>query len=107
MAFTADGKNLLVTNNGADERGSRPIANDFDKVYKIDLTNSSGSPKYFGWPDYFNNSESVNNNSKFLSDSSPNDKLPKFLMKDHPPVGKPLSLLGEGVAVTQTSSFQK
>jgi len=101
LAFTSDGKNLLVTNNGADERGSRPIANDFDKVYKIDLTNSSGSPKYFGWPDYFNNSESVNNNSKFLSDSSPNDKLPKFLIKDHPSIGKPLSLLGEGVAVTQ------
>ncbi|MGN6708207.1 MAG: PQQ-dependent sugar dehydrogenase [Candidatus Nitrosocosmicus sp.] len=101
VAFTADGKSLLVANNGADERGSRPIANDFDKVFKIDLSNSSGPPKYFGWPDYFNNSEPVNNNPKFLSDSSPNDKLPKFLIKDHPLVGKPLSLLGEGVAVTQ------
>jgi glucose/arabinose dehydrogenase len=101
LAFSADGTKLLVTNNGADERGSRPIGNDFDKVYQIDLVNSSGPPKYFGWPDYFNNSEPVNNNPKFLSDSSPNDKLPKFLIKDHPPVGKPISLLGEGVAATQ------
>ncbi len=102
VAFTADGNKLLVTNNGADERGSRPIANDFDKVYQIDLSNSSaGSPKYYGWPDYFNNSEPVNNNSKFLSASSPNDQLPRSLIKDHPPVGKPLSLLGEGVAATQ------
>jgi glucose/arabinose dehydrogenase len=102
VAFTVDGTKLLVANNGADERGSRPIANDYDKVFKIDVTNSSsGSPKYYGWPDYFNNSQPVENNSKFLSTSSPNDQLPKFLIKNHPPVGKPLSLLGEGVAVTQ------
>jgi glucose/arabinose dehydrogenase len=101
LALTADGTRLLITNNGADERGSRPIANDFDKVYEINLSNSSGAPKYFGWPDYFGNAEPVENNSKFKSISSPSDQLPKFLMKNHPPVEKPLSLLGEGVAVTQ------
>jgi glucose/arabinose dehydrogenase len=102
VAITGDGTKLLVTNNGADERGSRPIANDYDKVFKIDLTNSSSSsPKYYGWPDYFNNSQAVENNSKFLSTSSPNNQLPQFLIKNHPPVGKPLALLGEGVAVTQ------
>lgn len=71
-------------------------------MFKIDLTNSSSSsPKYYGWPDYFNNSQAVENNSKFLSTSSPNNQIPQFLIKNHPPVGKPLSLLGEGVAVTQ------
>jgi glucose/arabinose dehydrogenase len=103
LAMTADGTNLLVTNNGADERGSRPIANDSDKVYKIPLSNSS-DPKYYGWPDYFGNAEPVENNSKFKSISSPNDQLPRFLMKLHPPVEKPLSLLGEGVAVTQLAT---
>jgi len=101
VALTGDGTRLLVSNNGADERGSRPIANDYDKVFKIDLTNPTKYPKYYGWPDYFNNSQPVENNSKFLSTSSPNDQLPRFLIKNHPPVGKPLSLLGEGVAVTQ------
>jgi glucose/arabinose dehydrogenase len=103
LAFTNDGKQLLVANNGADERGSRPIANDSDKVYKIDLTNSSGDIKYYGWPDYFGNSEPVENNTKFMSISSINDQLPKFLIENHPPVEKPLSLLGEGVAVTQVA----
>ncbi len=106
LAFTADGSTLLITNNGADERGSRPIANDSDKVYKIDMSNSSGSPKYFGWPDYFGNAEPVENNSKFKSISSPNNQLPRFLMNNHPPVEKPLSLLGEGVAVTQMAISQ-
>jgi glucose/arabinose dehydrogenase len=102
LAFTSDGKQLLVTNNGADERGSRPIANDTDKVYKIDLTaNSTTSIKYFGWPDYFGNAEPVENNTKFMSISSINDQLPQFLIKDHPPVEKPLSLIGEAVAATQ------
>jgi glucose/arabinose dehydrogenase len=103
IAFTEDGKKLLVTNNGADERGSRPIANDTDKVFSIDLTNNtvSSNPPFFGWPDYFGNAEPVENNSKFKSISSPNNEPNRFLMQNHPPVEKPLALLGEGVAVTQ------
>jgi glucose/arabinose dehydrogenase len=102
IAFTEDGKELLVTNNGADERGSRPIANDTDKVFSIDLTNKTSSfPLFFGWPDYFGNAEPVENNSKFKSISSPNYETNTFLLQNHPPVEKPLALLGEGVAVTQ------
>ncbi len=40
IAFTNDG-NLVVSNNGANERGSRQIANDSDKVYSIDVSNAS------------------------------------------------------------------
>ena len=104
IAFTEDGKKLLVTNNGADERGSRPIANDTDKVFSIDLTNKTNTtsyPTFFGWPDYFGNAEPVENNSKFKSISSPNNETNRFLMQNHPPVEKPLALLGEAVAVTQ------
>lgn len=41
---------LFVSNNGADSRGSRPIANDWDDMFVIHL--GAGLP-FFGWPDYF------------------------------------------------------
>jgi len=45
--------------NGADERGSRPIANDTDKAYTIDVSNSSNLGKFYGWPDFYGNAEPV------------------------------------------------
>ena len=45
--------------NGADERGSRPIANDTEKIYIIDISNSSQLGKFCGWPDFFGNAEPV------------------------------------------------
>jgi hypothetical protein len=44
-----DPTKLLVTVNGADERGSRPIANDTEKIYSIDiaLSNSSQLGKFY------------------------------------------------------------
>ena len=61
MAFSPIGNNtkLLVTANGADERGSRPIANDTEKVYSIDISNSSQLGKFYGWPDFFGNAQPV------------------------------------------------
>ena len=46
--------------------------------------------RYYGWPDYFNNSEPVNNNSKFLSASSPNNQLPQIFDKKSSSSGKTL-----------------
>ena len=101
VALTNDGKKLIVVNNGADERGSRRVANDTDKVYSIDLSNSSA--QYLGWPDYFGNGEPVTD-KKFVSESARSDNNPlQFLLQDHPTVLKPLSLLEEGVAVTQVA----
>ena len=43
MAFSPiDTTRLLVTVNGADE-----------KVYSIDISNSSQLGKFYGWPDFF------------------------------------------------------
>ena len=41
---------LFVSNNGADERGSRPISNDWDDMF---IVHPGQSPQFFGWPDYF------------------------------------------------------
>lgn len=41
---------LFVSNNGADARGSRPIANDWDDMF---IVHPGQTPQFFGWPDYF------------------------------------------------------
>ena len=101
VALTDDGKKLIVANNGADERGSRRVGNDSDKVYSIDTSNSSA--KFMGWPDYFGKGEPVTDKN-FVSESARSDNNPlKFVLQDHLPVQKPLALLGEAVAVTQVA----
>ncbi|MFL6482558.1 MAG: PQQ-dependent sugar dehydrogenase [Nitrososphaera sp.] len=102
VALTDDGKKLIVANNGADERGSRRVGNDTDKIYSLDLSNSS--MKFLGWPDYFGNGEPATDN-KFVSESARSDNNPlHFLLQSHPPVDeKPLTLLEEGVAATQVA----
>lgn len=97
LGFTPQGK-LLVSMNAADERGVRNVANDGDKIYLIDVSNSSNIGNFYGWPDYFGNGEPVTE-SQF---ASPLNKQPlSFLMLDHPPVVKPFSVLDVGAALTQ------
>jgi len=43
---------LLVTENGEDERGARPVNNSPDRLH-VAQQNSDGSPDYHGWPDRF------------------------------------------------------
>ena len=50
LAFNEDGR-LFTAKHGADERGSRPIANDNDRLYEIKL-NETG---FYGWPDFLGN----------------------------------------------------
>jgi glucose/arabinose dehydrogenase len=102
VAFANNGKTLLFDNNGADERGSRRVANDSDKVYTLDVSKTDKLGEFLGWPDYFGNAKPVTN-PEFNSESQPNREPLQFLMQDHPPVQKPISLLGEGVAATQAS----
>jgi glucose/arabinose dehydrogenase len=90
LAFGDDGK-LYATNNGADERGSRPIANDNDKIYEIKLD----KPRWYGFPDFFGNAEPVTN-EKFKSPTG-NQSL-QFLMRQHPEVEKPLVLIDKVAA---------
>jgi glucose/arabinose dehydrogenase len=44
------GRDLFVSNNGADVRGSRPIDNDLDDLFAL---RPGSQPEFFGWPDFF------------------------------------------------------
>jgi glucose/arabinose dehydrogenase len=85
IAFNEDGK-LFAVNHGADQRGSRPIANDSDKFHDVLLNETA----FYGWPDFFGNAEPVTD-PKFKSPRG-EDRPLEFLMQDHPPVEKPLML---------------
>jgi glucose/arabinose dehydrogenase len=43
---------LLITENGEDERGARPVNNSPDRL-TLAQQNADGSPDYHGWPDRF------------------------------------------------------
>lgn len=101
LAFEKDGKHLVISMNGADERGSRPIANDLDKVYKIDISNSSSLGKFYGWPDYYGNAQPVTDPT--FHSTRGNGPL-QFVMLNHPPVEKPFTLIPQvGVGTTQVA----
>jgi glucose/arabinose dehydrogenase len=99
LAFDNQGR-LVVSMNGADERGSRPIKDDNDKAFLIDISNSSNFGKFYGWPDFFGGKE-----LKPVTDpifKSPRGKQPlQFLIQAHPPVEKPLADIGHTVGSTQ------
>ena len=88
--------------NGMDERGSRPIAHDTDKIYSIDVTNHSNWGKWYGWPDYANYGEPVTD-LKFQSSFTipKNNNTIVFLMQNHPPVVIPSLIVKVGAAVTE------
>ena len=93
-----------MTVNGADERGSRPIANDTEKIYQIDISSSHSSKqlgKFYGWPDFFGNAEPVTD-PKFQIKSHP---PLQFVMENHPPVEKPLVELEIGSALNEVDFF--
>ena len=107
MAFSPiDRTKLLVTVNGADERGSRPISDDIEKVYLIDTSNPAELGKFYGWPDFFGNAQPVTDH-KFKSSKGNNSQQLEFLMQNHSPVEKPLAQLDIGAALAQVdfSSF--
>jgi glucose/arabinose dehydrogenase len=54
LAFNEEGR-LFSAANGADERGSRPILNDWDKFYEVKLNGTL----FYGWPDFFGNAQPV------------------------------------------------
>lgn len=81
---------LYVSDNGYDERGSRPIANAKDNLYQI----RQGG--WYGYPDY--SSGIPVTDSQFRSKRGPK---PKFLMAEHPPVEKPWLTRPENAASTK------
>jgi glucose/arabinose dehydrogenase len=94
LAFNEDGR-LFAAVNGVDERGSRPVVDDADKLYEIKLN----STVWYGWPDFFGNVQPVTDplfqwhkDDVCLVPDSCLDKPLQFLMQTHPPVEKPLTL---------------
>jgi glucose/arabinose dehydrogenase len=81
---------LYVTDNGYDERGSRPVANAKDNVWKVKQN------AWYGFPDY--SSGIPVTDPQFRSERGP--KL-RFLMKDHPPVEQPWLVRPENAAATK------
>ena len=106
LVFDKLGK-LIVTVQGDDERGSRPIANDHDRIYKIDINNASNLGKFYGWPDYAfagnkNNMTMPVTDSIFHSDR--NNKSLSLLIENPPPVEKKVYAdAGWGSIVTQAT----
>ena len=102
FTFDNSSRNLIVTMNGMDERGSRPIAHDTDKIYSIDVSNHSNWGKWYGWPDYANYGDHVTNLRYQSSLEIPkNNNTVVFLMQNHPPVVIPSLIVKVGAAVTE------
>ncbi len=95
LEFNDEGR-LFASDNGADERGSRPIKDDDDKFQEIRI--DEDKPRFYGWPDFFGNAEPVTD-PKFQSPRANGTQL-EFLMEDHPEVEKPLALIDHAAAAT-------
>ncbi|MBC8166395.1 MAG: PQQ-dependent sugar dehydrogenase [Bryobacteraceae bacterium] len=81
---------LYASDNGADERGVRPIANAPDNLWLI----KEGA--WYGWPDFV--SGIAVTDARFKPKDGP---APEFLMKDHPAVEKPLMTFQPHASVTK------
>jgi glucose/arabinose dehydrogenase len=85
----ADGQ-LYVADAGSDERGSRPIANAPEKLFRVVRDG------WYGWPDYEGGIPVTE--PRFASRLGP---APQFLMQEHPPVEAPWLTLEAHASVTQ------
>jgi hypothetical protein len=105
MALDSDNNRLYITNNGADDKGIRPITNDTDNIYTFDLSNAtsttgnSSSLIWYGWPDFYGNGEPVTDAKFGMSKNLTHPH--QFLIQNHPQVTKPFTQLGVGPGVTQ------
>lgn len=89
VVWSPDGE-LYVTDNAYDERGSRPIANAKDNIYKIQ------EDAWYGFPDF--SSGIPVTDPQFRSERGPRVK---FLMKDHPEVEMPWMTRPQNSATTK------
>lgn len=97
LTWARDGQ-LYVANNGFDERGSRPVAGDTDQLYAIKKCG------WYGWPDYAGGVPVTEPRfSSALGDQ------PRFILREHPPVEKPLIHFPahSGVAKLATGSHER
>lgn len=83
MRFDGQGR-LVAVDQGFDDRGSRPIANAPDAAYVI--TRDS----WYGWPDFAAGVPVSDPRLRSPGKASPTG----LLLKDHPPVEKPIATFG-------------
>lgn len=109
MVFGNEGNKLFIANNGADDKGIRPITNDTDNLYILDTdkssknnNNNNNNITWYGWPDFYGNGEPVTN-PKFPQSYKINQTNPNFLIKNHPPLTKPFVQLGHAIGHTQAA----
>jgi glucose/arabinose dehydrogenase len=100
LAFSSDGK-LFVTDNGFDDRGSRPVWGTGDVLWEIK------EGMWYGWPD-FSAGSSINNDKEFRAPGKP---FVKPLLQSYPNTPpKPIAVLGvhsssNGFDFSTNSSF--
>jgi hypothetical protein len=96
---------LLVTENGEDERGARPANNSPDRL-AIAKQNKDGSPDYHGWPDRFGFLDSTQ--AVFNPVGGPGDDLCVSDLTNPPSLCTPASLaeiLSKDVPVKSVLAF--
>lgn len=81
LAFAPDGR-LFVTDNGADERGSRPIFGAADVLWEV----QEGA--WYGWPDYVDGRPAFS--KRYAREGQP---MPMQILADMPPPPAPRALL--------------
>jgi hypothetical protein len=101
---------LLVTENGEDERGARPVNNSPDRLHVISPS-VDGTPGYYGWPDRFgflNSTQAVFNPVGGPGDDNAAAAIGKpvepvlAFTPHHKPIQAPLALEPADVAVVGT-----
>jgi glucose/arabinose dehydrogenase len=99
LAFSPDGK-LFVTDNGYDERGSRPLWGTADLLWRVERG------KWYGWPDFSAGLPVTDKQFK-----PPLKKGPKFVLAKHPnQPPKPAAIFGvhssaDGFDFSRNASF--
>jgi glucose/arabinose dehydrogenase len=89
LAFGPDGQ-LYAADNGYDDRGSRPVGNAPDVIWRV----KQGA--WYGWPDYVGGIPITDPEFKPTIGAKP-----EFIMKNHPPVEQPIARLTPHVGVTK------
>lgn len=89
LSFGSDGQ-LYAADNGYDDRGSRPVGNAPDVIWRVKQGAWYGFPDFVGGVPITDPQFQPSNGAK-----------PEFLMKNHPPVEQPIARLTPHVGVTK------